>query len=238
MKANQQHDQKENQGGIELIIGGSRGCGKTTQLIKKASEEHLYIVCPDQQRVRVVTQVAKDIGVDIPFPVTVEELPLKSPFIKEVLIDELEDVLYRLIGKPVAMVGTSMKLHELNLRKENQPYEDTEKWANQRLDELLLVERFKEMGKENDPLFQTLVFLGNGSQQLSLATTILSNYKEFPTEIKVELKSIQQQLQDFQEKLRGLEYCCACEGVVEPNTVPVDQEVCVKCYKSRIETMD
>lgn len=83
-------------------------------------------------------------------------------------------------------------------------YEENEKWAENRFNELLLVDRFKEMGKENDPIFQTLVFLGKGSEQLSLGTTILSNYKEFPTELKSELKAIQQQLHDFKDKLRGL----------------------------------
>lgn len=112
-------------------------------------------------------------------------------------------------------------------------FEDTEKWVEERLNEVLLVDQFKEMGKENDPVYQALVFIGNGSHQLSLGTTILSNYKEFPTELKVRLKDIQQQLQDFQEELRALEYCCGCEGVIEPNTVPDDQEICIKCYKSR-----
>lgn len=83
-------------------------------------------------------------------------------------------------------------------------HKETEKWAETRLNQMLLVDRFKEMGKENDPIFQTLVFLGNGSHHLSLASTVLQHYDGLPTELKVELKSIQQQLNDFQEKIRSL----------------------------------
>lgn len=81
-------------------------------------------------------------------------------------------------------------------------YVETEKWAAGRMDEMLLVDRFKEMGKEGDLVFQTLVFLGNGSHQLSLGTTILRDDKEIPVELKAELKGIQQQLHDYQDKLR------------------------------------
>lgn len=113
-------------------------------------------------------------------------------------------------------------------------HQETETWGAKRLKEVLLVDRFKEMGKENDPIFQTLVFLGNGTHQLSLGTTILRDYTEFPAELKAELKAIQKQLHDFTAKLRELEYCCGCEGVIEPITVHNVPEICFKCYKSRM----
>jgi hypothetical protein len=96
-----------------MIIGGKRNCGKTTLLIKKASEEGLYIVCANRNRLRFITQMAKAMELDILFPITVEELPLRSSFIKEVLVDDVEAVLYQLIRKPVLMASTSLKFKEL-----------------------------------------------------------------------------------------------------------------------------
>jgi len=96
-----------------MMIGGKRACGKTTELIKKASEEHLYIVCADRNRLDVITQMAQHMELDIPFPITVDELPLRSPYIKEVLVDDIEDVLYRLIRKPILTASTSMEFKQL-----------------------------------------------------------------------------------------------------------------------------
>nr|WP_302596961.1 hypothetical protein [uncultured Cellulosilyticum sp.] len=48
--------------------------------------------------------------IDIPYPITVNELPVRSRFIEEVLIDDIEDVLYRIIGKHIATATTSCKI--------------------------------------------------------------------------------------------------------------------------------
>jgi hypothetical protein len=68
--------------------------------------------------------------------------------------------------------------------------------------ELFRTEKFEAIGKGNDYIFQTLAFIGQGSQQLSLATTILSELNDVPRELKEELKAIQSQLHEFKEKLR------------------------------------
>lgn len=102
-----------------MMIGGRRTCGKTTELIKKSSEEHLYIVCANQNRLRVITQMAKNMGFDIPFPITVDELPLRSQFIEQVLVDDIESVLYQLIRKPILMASTSMQFKPLHIDNEN-----------------------------------------------------------------------------------------------------------------------
>jgi hypothetical protein len=93
-----------------MIAGGRRRCGKTTELIKLASVKHLYIVCASRERVRYVAQLAKELELDIPFPVSVEELPLKSGYIKEVLVDDMEDVLSYFIRKPIEAATTSMTM--------------------------------------------------------------------------------------------------------------------------------
>lgn len=79
-----------------------------------------------------------------------------------------------------------------------------EEWAEKRSREILRAEHFNKIGKGNDYIFQSLVFTGEASQRLSLATTVLSELKEVPDNLKTELKSIQQQVHDFQEKLRNV----------------------------------
>lgn len=96
-----------------MMIGGRRACGKTAQLIKKASEDNLYILTANRTRVHFLNQLAEQLKLEIPFPVTVDELPLRSPFIKEILVDDIEDVLRVIIGKPISMASTSLKFKNL-----------------------------------------------------------------------------------------------------------------------------
>jgi hypothetical protein len=99
-----------------MIIGGKRACGKTTELIKVANKKHLYIICADRNRVHFISQLAKQMKLDIPFPISVEELPLRSTHIKEVLVDDMEDVLHQLIRKPVLITSTSLPFEPLATR--------------------------------------------------------------------------------------------------------------------------
>lgn len=96
-----------------MIIGGKRLCGKTTELIKKANKDWLYIVCADLPRANHIVQTANKLGLGIPFPITVSELPLKSPYFRDILVDDIEDVLSRLINKQVVMASTSLQMKEL-----------------------------------------------------------------------------------------------------------------------------
>lgn len=93
-----------------MIAGGKRGCGKTTELIKLASVKHLYIVCASRQRVEYVAQLARELELEIPFPISIDELPLRSRHIHEVLVDDIEDVIAALIRKPIKAATTSLKM--------------------------------------------------------------------------------------------------------------------------------
>ncbi|PFY95272.1 hypothetical protein COL57_22810 [Bacillus wiedmannii] len=95
-----------------MMIGGRRNCGKTTTLIKEASARNLYIVCASKERVKYVSDLARDLGLDIPFPISVSELPLHG-YMKEVLVDDVEDVLSALIGRKVTGASTSMEVKTL-----------------------------------------------------------------------------------------------------------------------------
>lgn len=95
------------------IIRANRGQGKTTELIKKSNRDWKYIVCKDTQRVDVIVETADKLGLDIPYPITIKELPIsRGSFIKSVLIDDIEDVLQYLIGKRVDYVTTSCEVVE------------------------------------------------------------------------------------------------------------------------------
>ena len=95
------------------IIRANRGEGKTTELVKRSNKEWKYIICKDRQRVEVIEDVARRLNLNIPFPITVHELPLQSHYIKSVLIDDIEDVLEYLIQRPIDFVTTSCKIENL-----------------------------------------------------------------------------------------------------------------------------
>ena len=69
------------------IIRADRGQGKTTKLVKMSNREWKYIVCKDIQRVDVIIDIANKLGLDIPYPITIRELPIsQGSYIKSVLI--------------------------------------------------------------------------------------------------------------------------------------------------------
>jgi len=96
------------------IIQAARGEGKTTELVKRSSKERKYIVCKDQQRVRVIEETAKRLRLFIPFPITVAELPLRGVYINSVLVDDIEDVLEYVIGKKIDFATTSCEVGKLS----------------------------------------------------------------------------------------------------------------------------
>lgn len=96
-----------------IILSAVRGKGKTTELIRIANKEWLYIICKDRQRVDVIVKKAEELGLDIPFPITAKELPLRSPHIKSVLVDDIEDVLEYIIQKKIDFATTSCEINNV-----------------------------------------------------------------------------------------------------------------------------
>jgi len=92
------------------ILRTDRQMGKTGLLIKKSHDEWRYIICKDRQRVEVIQSMAVEMKLYIPFPIMVDELPLLSHNIKEVLVDDIEDVLEYMIGKKIELATTSCKI--------------------------------------------------------------------------------------------------------------------------------
>ena len=96
------------------IIRADRGQGKTTKLVKMSNREWKYIVCKDTQRVDVIVDVANKLGLDIPYPITIRELPIsRGSYIESVLIDDIEDILPYIIGRMVDYATTSCEIEDL-----------------------------------------------------------------------------------------------------------------------------
>lgn len=95
------------------ILRADIGRGKTTELIKISHDQWKYIICRDRKRAEFIESYARELNIDIPFPITVEELPLRSDFIKSVLVDDIEDVLEYIIRKPIDYATTSCGIENL-----------------------------------------------------------------------------------------------------------------------------
>ena len=90
---------------------GERCSGKTTRLIERSAKEGIYILVANKEMARCVADQAKEMGLDIPFPVTVGEYLRGNKFqgssIRRdgLLIDDLDmvlDLLFR--GIPIREV--------------------------------------------------------------------------------------------------------------------------------------
>lgn len=90
---------------IEKIIIKPRQTGRTTEMIKMAAEHNLYIVTTDRFRALNIAKMAKDLGLNILFPITVRELPIQpNHATQEVLIDDADNVLERLVGTRIKAI--------------------------------------------------------------------------------------------------------------------------------------
>lgn len=84
------------------IIYRGRGCGKTTELIKRSYESGAYILVTDHKRARAIADHAKQLGVDIPYPITWPEWENTyyknhgtgtTGCVRNLLIDDADDLL-------------------------------------------------------------------------------------------------------------------------------------------------
>ena len=87
------------------IIYKGRGKGKTTELIKMSAEKNLYILVADRNRQREVFNLARDLNLNIPFPITVEDYfrsdKLRGSFINTILIDDADYILQQIFNTVV-----------------------------------------------------------------------------------------------------------------------------------------
>ena len=95
------------------IIRTERGKGKTTELIKQSARDWSYILCMNKVNAHHVFDMAREMGLDIPFPITPSDLPLRG-LTCSVLIDEIDYILPTLIGAKVDTITTSSPIDTLD----------------------------------------------------------------------------------------------------------------------------
>ncbi|KAJ62331.1 replicase [Enterococcus faecalis] len=98
------------------IIAKGRGTGKTTELVKESARTGQYILASNKSHVQAIEQIAKRIGVNIPYPVTVEEIVMMDRFTFDssiqrdgLLVDEAIMVLSKLIGLKITGATISLE---------------------------------------------------------------------------------------------------------------------------------
>lgn len=87
----------------EIIVRSRQG-GKTTELIRRAADAGGYIVCTDQRRARQIAEHARDMGLNIPFPLTVHEWQERAyypPGVRSLLFDDLDRIIQGMSAVPV-----------------------------------------------------------------------------------------------------------------------------------------
>lgn len=73
--------------------------GKTTELIKRCAENGGYIVSADTMRARYTFEMARNLGYNIPYPLTFHELLEKQYYIKgvkKIYIDDAMELIQRI----------------------------------------------------------------------------------------------------------------------------------------------
>ena len=95
------------------ILIGKRQYGKTTHLIRRSSDEWVYILTSNYPRASEIFNMAKNMNLDIPYPVTVDEY-LKSGFKGSsitrdgILIDDADQILQMIFaGLPIKCITIS-----------------------------------------------------------------------------------------------------------------------------------
>ena len=86
------------------IILAERGVGKSTELIKQSAATGVYILVATRERARYLADMARNLELRIPFPVTIDEFFYSNGFrgscIRRdgILIDDAEDVLQHFLA--------------------------------------------------------------------------------------------------------------------------------------------
>ena len=95
------------------IIRTDRGKGKTTALIKQAARDKSYILCHSRSAARYIYDTALSMGLNIPYPITVDDIPLRGHR-GDILIDEIDYILPQLLGAQVSTITTSASIDTLS----------------------------------------------------------------------------------------------------------------------------
>lgn len=92
------------------ILVGKRQHGKTTHLIRRSADEFVYILTSNYRRASEIFNMAKNMNLDIPYPVTLHEylrIGFKGSSITRngILIDDADQILQMIFaGIPIKCI--------------------------------------------------------------------------------------------------------------------------------------
>jgi len=89
------------------IIFRPRRAGKTTDLIKECSEKGGYMVCHNYEEAHRVFKLAKDMGLNIPLPITYAQFVNKEYYgigVKSFHIDNIDMLITYISSVPVETI--------------------------------------------------------------------------------------------------------------------------------------
>jgi hypothetical protein len=95
---------------VEIYAKPRQG-GKTTDLIRLAADGFLYIVCVNHAEAYRIAEQAREMGFDIPFPMTWNEFvhdPPQGRQIKGFVIDNLDLCIQMMVPEPIRAVSLTM----------------------------------------------------------------------------------------------------------------------------------
>ena len=95
------------------VIARGRNSGKTMEIIKESALTGSYILVRDHSEVEIIAQLAQQMNLSIPYPVTVSEMSLgriQGTSLKRdgVLVDNAGQVLEQLIGTKINTLSVSI----------------------------------------------------------------------------------------------------------------------------------
>ena len=93
------------------IVQKARGQGKTKKIIEEAANDFAYIVCIDKKEARRVAQKASKMGLDIPFPLTFDEV-IHSRLgggVKKLIVDNIDLYIEDFIIRAMSSLKSSLK---------------------------------------------------------------------------------------------------------------------------------
>lgn len=97
----------------------ARRSGKTQRMIERSARDWLYIVCIDRREVQRVFKLAREQGLDIPFPLTFDEF-LRGSYcsrgVRGVLIDNIDVAVQRMSKVPIVSVSLARPESEKGAR--------------------------------------------------------------------------------------------------------------------------
>ena len=101
---------------MKLIVG-NRASGKTTKAIETSAREWKYIIVKDFAELRNIVQKANEMKLDIPYPLTIDELlscnlNRTSMKVDGIIIDNALDVLQKIINVPITLATINVEREE------------------------------------------------------------------------------------------------------------------------------